>query len=164
VDADRDELVRLLQEYAGEAERLSQTFAQRHDMHVTDLYALLAVMQADRAGHPLTPGRLGEHLGLSSGATTAVIDRLERLDHVSRSRDAQDRRRVTLHYGDTAGRVGSAFFGPLAAMMDAFLAEYTPAERAAAGRFLRDANAMMRRYREEVLNAPGAGVADATAE
>lgn len=164
VDADRNALVRLLQEYAGEAERLSQTFAQRHDMHVTDLYALLAVMQADRAGRPLTPGRLGEHLGLSSGATTAVIDRLERLDHVSRSRDAHDRRRVTLHYGDTAGRVGSAFFGPLAEMMDAFLAEYTPAERAAAARFLHDANAMMRRYREDVLNGPGAGVADATAE
>lgn len=150
MDADRDELVRLLQEYAGEAERLSQVFADRHDMHVTDLYALLAVMQAERAGAPLTPGRLGEHLGLSSGATTAVIDRLERVDHVFRSRDDRDRRRVTLHYGDTAGRVGATFFGPLAVRMDAFLADYTPAERAAAARFLRDANAAVRGYRAEV--------------
>lgn len=159
MDADRDELVRLLQEYAGEAERLSQVFADRHDMHVTDLYALLAVMQAERAGAPLTPGRLGEHLGLSSGATTAVIDRLERVDHVFRSRDDRDRRRVTLHHGDTAGRVGATFFGPLAVRMDAFLADYTPAERAAAARFLRDANAAVRGYREEVrdaaVNEPG---------
>lgn len=164
MDGDRDELVRLLQEYAGEAERLSQVFADRHDMHVTDLYALLAVMQADRAGRPLTPGRLGEHLGLSSGATTAVIDRLERVDHVFRSRDGQDRRRVTLHYGDTAGKVGAAFFGPLGAKMDAFLAGYTPEELAAARRFLADANAMMRRYRDEVLTGPPVDVADATPE
>lgn len=167
MDGDRDELVRLLQEYAGEAERLSQVFADRHHMHVTDLYALLAVMQADRAGRPLTPGRLGEHLGLSSGATTAVIDRLERVDHVYRSRDRHDRRRVTLHYGDTAGKVGASFFGPLGAKMDAFLADYTPAELAAAQRFLTDANAMMRRYREEVSQGgvtPSPDVADATSE
>ncbi len=54
-------------------------------MHPTDLNALLAVMRAERAGAPLTPGRLGQHLGLSSGATTAVIDRLERAGHVQRS-------------------------------------------------------------------------------
>ena len=59
----RDELVLLLQEYAGEAERLGQVFAERNGMHPTDLYALLAVMQAEAAGAPLTPGRLGEHLG-----------------------------------------------------------------------------------------------------
>lgn len=164
VDGDRDELVRLLQEYAGEAERLSQVFADRHDMHTTDLYALLAVMQADLAGHPLTPGRLGEHLGLSSGATTAVIDRLERVDHVFRSRDRHDRRRVTLHYGDTAAEVGAAFFGPLGAKMDAFLADYTADELAVARRFLTDTNAMMRRYRSEVLSGPSADVADATSE
>ncbi len=164
VNADRDELVRLLQEYAGEAERLSQVFAERHDMHVTDLYALLAVMQAERSGAPLTPGRLGEHLGLSSGATTAVIDRLERADHVSRSRDGHDRRRVTLHYGATAARVGGEFFGPLGAKMDAFLADYSEAERAAARRFLTDVNAMMRRHRAEVREAPVNGIGAAPAE
>ena len=78
----RDELVRLLRAYAAEAERLGQVFAERNGMHPTDLQALLAVMQAEAAGAPLTPGRLGEHLGLSSGATTAVVDRLERAEHV----------------------------------------------------------------------------------
>ncbi len=156
VDGDRDELVRLLQEYAGEAGRLSQVFADRHDMHVTDLYALLAVMQADRAGHPLTPGRLGAHLGLSSGATTAVVDRLERAEHVRRTRDDRDRRRVTLRYGNAADRVGAAFFGPLGARMDTMLDGYDSAELAAARRFLGDATAMMRAYRTEVTG-PGEG-------
>lgn len=156
VDGDRDELVRLLQAYSGEAERLSHVFAVRHDMHATDLAALLAVMQADRAGEPLTPGRLGRHLGLSSGATTAVVDRLERADHVRRARDERDRRRVTLHYGSAAEQVGSAFFGPLGARMDELLSGYDAAELAAARRFLGDATAMVRAYREAVSPPTGA--------
>ncbi len=156
---DCDALVGLLQDYAGEAVRLSQVFADRHDLHVTDLTALLAVMGGERAGEPLTPGRLGEHLGLSSGATTAVIDRLERADHVRRRRDGRDRRRVTLHRGEAADRVGRAFFGPLGERMDAVLAGYGDAELAAARRFLTEVNEMMRRHRAEVVgtDAPGPG-------
>lgn len=151
----RDELVRLLQDYAAEAERLGQVFADRHTMHRTDLYALLAVMQADVAGAPLTPGRLGAHLGLSSGATTAVIDRLERAEHVRRVRDERDRRRVSLHYGRAAARVGAAFFGPLGGRMDAMLVGYRPDELDAVRRFLADAVEMLRQRRSEVA-APGA--------
>ncbi len=148
----RDELVRLLQDYAGEADRLGQVFAERNGMHPTDLHALLAVMQADAGGTPLTPGRLGEYLGLSSGATTAVIDRLERAEHVRRSRDGRDRRRVTLHHADAAAQLGRAFFGPLGTKMDMMLAGYTPAELAAVVRFLGDTNAMMRHHRSAVAD------------
>ncbi|MCF2436360.1 MarR family transcriptional regulator [Streptomyces thinghirensis] len=34
----------------------------------------------------MTPGRLREHLGLTSGAVTACVDRLERAGHVRRVR------------------------------------------------------------------------------
>lgn len=151
MDGDRDEWVRLLQDYAIEAERLSHVFADRHHMHVTDLSALLAVMRADRAGEPLTPGRLGRRLGLSSGATTAVIDRLERAEHVRRARDEQDRRRVTLHYGAAADRVAIAFFGPLGTRMDALLDGFDPAELDVARRFLVEATAMLRDHRQSVI-------------
>ncbi len=149
----RDELVRLLQTYAAEAERLGQVFAERNGMHPTDLAALLAVMQADTAGAPLTPGRLGEHLGLSSGATTAVVDRLERADHVHRERDDRDRRRITLRYGTAAATVGSAFFGPLGARIERMLAGFTPDELSAVRRFLEQTNAVMRAHRAEVTAA-----------
>lgn len=140
----RDDLVRLLREFAVEAERLGQLFADRHDMHPTDLNALLAVMQADQAGVPLTPGRLGQHLGLSSGATTAVIDRLERAGHVHRVRDERDRRRVSLRYGDAASAVGSAYFGPLGERMDRMLATYSAAELTVVRRFLVEAGELVR--------------------
>jgi Transcriptional regulators len=43
---------------------------------------------------PLTPGRLAELTGLTTGTVTGVIDRLEKAGFVRRERDAGDRRRV----------------------------------------------------------------------
>jgi len=146
----RDDLVRLLREYAVEAERLGQVFAESYHMHPTDLNALLAVMQADQLGVPLTPGRLGQHLGLSSGATTAVVDRMERAGHVHRIRDERDRRRVTLHCGDAASAVGSAYFGPLGLRMDRMLSAYNPAEVSVIRRFLVEANELLRHRRRDL--------------
>lgn len=132
----REQLVALLQDYAGEAERLGQVFAGRHGLHPTDLHALLAVLRAEGVGEPLTPGALGERLGLSTGATTAVVDRLESVGHVRRSRESADRRRVTLRHGEAAESVGAAFFGPLGARMDEVLTGFTDDELDSAARFL----------------------------
>lgn len=150
MDEEREQLVQLLQSYATEADRLGQVFAERHALHPTDLHALLAVMNADRAGEPLTPGRLGQQLGLSSGATTALVDRLEQVGHVHRVRDEHDRRRVTLRYGETAAAVAAAFFRPLATRMDQLLDTYSPAELAAARRFMVDTIAMVRAHQDAV--------------
>ena len=43
---------------------------------------------------PLTPGRLAELTGLTTGTVTGVIDRLERAGFVRRERDTTDRRKV----------------------------------------------------------------------
>lgn len=150
----RTALVRLLQDYAVEANRLGQVFADRNDMHPTDLHALLALMQAERGSERLTPGRLGDHLGLSSGATTAVIDRLERAGHVRREGDGRDRRRVTLRRTEAAVALGAAFFGPLGRRMEELLAEFSAGEVATVRRFLARTNAMMRAHREQVGGAP----------
>jgi DNA-binding MarR family transcriptional regulator len=120
--------VELLQAYADEAGRLGQAFAAGQGLHRTDAQALLAVLRAEREGDALTPGRLGAEVGLSSGATTAAVDRLERLGHLHRVRDEVDRRRVTLHHDPAGADVGRAWFGPLAARLDAALADYDPDE------------------------------------
>jgi DNA-binding MarR family transcriptional regulator len=139
VAVSRAELVRLLQRHTVEAMRLGRAFAERHGLHPTDWAALLAVMQGDRAGTPLTPGELGDRLGMSSGATTAVVDRLERAGHVRRVRDERDRRRLTLHRAENAPALLAAFFDPLDAAMDAILLGYTAMELATVQRFLTDA-------------------------
>ena len=45
---------------------------------------------------PITPGRLAEITGLSTGAITGVVDRLERAGFVARVPDPEDRRRVVI--------------------------------------------------------------------
>jgi DNA-binding MarR family transcriptional regulator len=50
----------------------------------------------------LTAGRLAEASGLTTGAITAVIDRLERVGYVQRVADPDDRRRVLVELTDKA--------------------------------------------------------------
>lgn len=135
----RTELIRLLQRYVVEAVQLGRAFAVRHHLHPTDWSALLAVIQGDRVGRPLTPGELGERLGISSGATTAVVDRLERAGHVRRVRDDTDRRRLTLHRSESATALLDTFSEPLDSAMDAIVVAYGCAELAVVERFLGDA-------------------------
>lgn len=148
----REQLVGLLQDYAGEADRLGQAFAGRHGLHPTDLHGLLAVMRAGDAGVPLTPGALGSMLGLTTGATTALIDRLERAGHVSRSRESTDRRRITLRHSETAAAVGAAFFGPLGARMETVLDRFTEDELDAAARFLFAMTALVADHRTQLTD------------
>lgn len=149
-EAGRRELVELLQDYADEAGRLGHAFAAGQGLHRTDAQALLAVLRAERAGAALTPGRLGEEVGLSSGATTAAVDRLERLGHLHRVRDDVDRRRVTLHHDAAGADVGRAFFGPLASRLDGVLAGYTPDELAVIHRFLGEVVAAVAEHRADM--------------
>lgn len=107
-------------------EEVSSLFAAANGLHRIDLEALLAVMNAERAGAPLTPGQLGAAVHLSSAATTGLIDRLEKAGHLERRRDEIDRRRVHLHYAAHAMRVAANFFGPLGKVNTALMARYTP--------------------------------------
>lgn len=132
----RRRVVELLQSYADESTRTAHAFAERHGLHRTDVAALLAVVRADRVGDPLTAGRLGAELDLSSGATTAAVDRLERQGHVVRRRGERDRRRVTLHVDDAGERLGRSWFGPLSRRLDTVLGDYDRDELALLAGFL----------------------------
>ena len=66
--------------------------AQRLGLRQTDLECLFIVTLGER----VTPGRLAQETGLTSGAITGVVDRIERAGYVVRRRDPDDRRRVFL--------------------------------------------------------------------
>ena len=73
----------------------------------------------DWAG-PLTAGEIGTHLGLSSGAVTGLIDRLEAAGWVQRQRDPQDRRRVFVHTSSERSAELWPLYRPLAEAIDAY--------------------------------------------
>ncbi len=65
--------------------------AEQMGLSATDEKCLDLAMRADG---PLTAGRIADLSGLSTGAVTGVIDRLERAGYVRRVRDPHDRRKV----------------------------------------------------------------------
>jgi len=69
---------------------LSDTVARLVGVNSTDLECLDLLEMAG----PTTAGRLAEHAGLTTGAMTAVIDRLEAAGYARRVRDVEDRRLV----------------------------------------------------------------------
>ncbi len=105
-------------------------------MHPTDVRALIALMDASRAGEETTAGRLGAALGLNSAGTTALVDRLERAGHVRRVRSEKDRRKVTVEVDEQAIALGWEHFGPLIDRAVGLLQGYDERELAAIRRFL----------------------------
>jgi DNA-binding MarR family transcriptional regulator len=62
----------------------------------------------------MTAGQLAKATGLSSGAVTTLLDRLERAGYVRRIADKSDRRRVLVELTDTARAREGEIWGPIA--------------------------------------------------
>jgi DNA-binding MarR family transcriptional regulator len=71
----------------------NQAVGDRLGMRPTDLQCLNVLLETG----PVAAGRLAEETGLTKGAVTGMIDRLERAGYVWREKDPQDRRRVIVH-------------------------------------------------------------------
>src|SRR6266540_2443523 len=79
-------------------------------MHQTDI----ETMDLLNTLGPMTAGELSERTGLSSGATTRLIDRLERVGYVRRCADEADRRCVIIEpVHENLAKLG-ALFQPMA--------------------------------------------------
>jgi DNA-binding MarR family transcriptional regulator len=79
-------------------------------IHRTDL-SLLDVLQL---GGRMSAGELARRGGLSPGAVTAALDRLEHAGYVRRVRDEVDRRRVFVEVTDKMLQRAAQVYGPLA--------------------------------------------------
>ena len=71
-------------------------FGVHTGMHGTDASALMHIITAEERGEPLTQSALSRKIGLTTGATSSLLNRLEAAGHVERRRDSSDRRVVTL--------------------------------------------------------------------
>ncbi|PZG21302.1 MarR family transcriptional regulator [Micromonospora craterilacus] len=147
------EITAELRRYCGDAQHVGHAFAGQHGLNATDLQALIAVMDAELAGEPLTPGRLGEQLDLSSGSVTALIDRLERAGHIRRDRDTTDRRKILLHYADRGAALATDFFRPLGERTDQVMAGFRDDELEVVYRFMTAMSTSIREHRDAVRSA-----------
>ena len=129
----RERFVALTRELSAATVLFHSQVAGRVGLSATDHKCLDLAVSADR---PLTAGQIAERSGLSTGAVTGVIDRLERAGYVRRVRDPDDRRKVLVEVSRAnLTKYGDAFEGISVALGET-LAGYTSAELAIIERYL----------------------------
>ena len=106
--------------------------ADRIGIDETGLIALARLAMDESQG----PADLARNLHMTSGAMTAVLDRLAAQGHLVREPHPTDRRRVTLHLTEGAHEAARAEVRPMAERITELGRRLSPAERAAVGRYL----------------------------
>lgn len=137
--------------YARETSALTILFhsrvAEQMGLSPTDEKCLDLAMRAEG---PITAGRIAELSGLSTGAVTGVIDRLERAGYVRRVRDPHDRRKVlvevTVH---DEGEFAPLFAGAQETLREV-LSRFTPEERDVLERYNQ---VLIETFRRRVIDA-----------
>ena len=104
---------------------LHQAIADRLGLNITD-HKCLDILVRQGA---MTAGRLAQESGLTTGAITGVVDRLEKRGFARRAADDRDRRKtLVVPQTDAMGEVAD-LFAELARRMEATMASYTPEQR-----------------------------------
>ncbi|GAA3492466.1 MULTISPECIES: MarR family winged helix-turn-helix transcriptional regulator [Streptomyces] len=127
-EGQQDRLTEGLRLYGADYQEVARRFATWLGLHTTDAHALVQILYGEERGAPLSPARLSERIQLSSGATTALLNRLEKAGHVVRTREHTDRRIITLRGSARVQELTDDFFRPLGERVGRMLARY-PAEQ-----------------------------------
>jgi DNA-binding MarR family transcriptional regulator len=121
--------------------------AERLGLNRTDLHAINII---ENSGG-LTAGELAAAAGLTTGAVTGVVDRLERAGYARRVPDPEDRRRVKLEVTPKFYARADKIWGPVAADWAARLGgRFTAEELERVIDFLRITNELSREHLERL--------------
>ena len=126
------ELLAALRRFGLEDDRFDAIVARRFDAAPAEFKAMDHIL----ASGGLTPGQLGDRLMLTSGAITALVDRLERLGWAKRVPHPTDRRSVIVSKASADVSAGEEIYRRFAKALAGAAGELTPDERAACVRFL----------------------------
>lgn len=122
----------LLREFLDVTVDFERGLGSELNVNSTDLTAMQHLIVAGA----LTPTGLAQRLGLSSGAVTTVIDRLESLGHVHRAPNPDDRRGTLVTPAPASvGRAMSRII-PMVTEVDRAIGEFDPEEQAVITRYL----------------------------
>jgi DNA-binding MarR family transcriptional regulator len=137
-----EELTRELRQFTGLAASFFRAAAARVGMTVTDIQVIDLL---DSSG-PMTAGQLADLTGLTTGAITGMLNRLEEAGLVRRERDPEDGRRVIvqLERGKDEMREINAIFDTLGKAWDEMASHYDDEQIAFLLELLKRSNALSR--------------------
>ncbi|MFI9551077.1 MarR family winged helix-turn-helix transcriptional regulator [Nonomuraea endophytica] len=139
-------VARAVQDLQDATDLIDELAARRLGVNRTDVRCLSRLT----ARGPLTASELAAGAGLTGGAATTAIDRLERAGLAERVRDTADRRRVLVHLSERGRAAVEEVWGPIAAEAQAGLRRYTVAELEVVETFLRLALLNQTRHAERL--------------
>jgi MarR family transcriptional regulator, organic hydroperoxide resistance regulator len=94
---DQVEVMERLRDWADVFVELNQHTAAWMGLPTSDANALGHITWSAESGRPLSPAQLARRIGMTSGATSVLLRRLEQGGHITRERSVTDLRRVSLH-------------------------------------------------------------------
>jgi DNA-binding MarR family transcriptional regulator len=140
-----------VQAYQDATDEVDETVARALDVNRTDLRCLSVL---SRLG-AVTAGELAAMAGVTRGAMTTALDRLERAGYARRVWGAADRRSVRVELTEDARKRIWALYGPLAAEGAKLLQKYTLTELAAVLRYLEEGQTLQRAQAERIRHTLG---------
>ncbi len=112
-----DEVNRELSALREAADRLDEVVARQFGLNRTDLRCIGIIYRHGR----MTAGELAEESGLSPGAITTALDRIERAGYANRVADPEDRRRVLVISTQATRELGARLYGEVEVSGNALL-------------------------------------------
>ncbi len=134
--------------YFGAASEFDEQVAKKLKLSRTDVRCLDLI---DRLG-PISAGRLAEESGLTTGAVTFILDRLEEAGMVTRRRDTEDRRRVWVEMVPEAQERLNDLHQPVAEEMREVAQRFKADELATVRDFMRQAKEVFQRQMHDVVH------------
>jgi DNA-binding MarR family transcriptional regulator len=153
-----DSVLRSLRRVNLQGSVFGQTVAIRFGLTESDIEALEVLLDSGAA----TAGRLSELMGLTTGAVTRVIDRLEQAGYVRRQPDPADRRRVIVEVVPEKVAAVEATMSRLGEAVAPEIGRFSEAELAVINDFLTRLAAVTREEATALREDPGDGSGPAT--
>jgi DNA-binding MarR family transcriptional regulator len=133
------DLNRAAREASGLGNVFANAVATRLRVNPTDVECLGVIVASDQ----VTAGDLARATGLTTGAVTGIVDRLEKAGLARRARDAEDRRKVYVRMTPAGRTRAAALYSSLGRAVDRLAAKYSDAEIAVITRYFDESRAVM---------------------
>jgi DNA-binding MarR family transcriptional regulator len=140
-----EEVGRATQAYQRATDGFDDIVGRRLGLNPTDLRCLDWLTQS-----VMTAGELSQAIGLSTAATTTLLDRLEGKGYIERRRDDTDRRKVVVALTAQGQKQLFDLYGPLAEEGGPLLERFSNDELARLLEFLIDATEIVNRHKAQI--------------